>query len=105
MGKTKDLIIELRQRIINFYMLVNSYSTISNRLAVPRFTIQSVIKKFKQFGTTENLTGCGRKATLSPRTAIKLCREVNIKPRVVLKEIAKNLGMMGKYSLKTMLFE
>ena len=53
MEKTKELSIDLRQRIINFNKSENSYSTISNRLVIPRSTIQYVIKKFKQFVTTK----------------------------------------------------
>ena len=49
--------------------------------------VQSIIKNFKQLGMTENLSGHGRKPKLLPRTAQKLCCEVNIKPRVVLKDI------------------
>ena len=53
MGMTKELSIDLRQRIINFHKWGNSYSTISNWLAIPRSMVLSIIKKFKQFGTTE----------------------------------------------------
>ena len=90
MGKTtKELSNDLRQRIINVHKLGNSYSIISNQLAIPRSTVQSIIK-FKQFGTTENLPGCGRKPKLSLRTAY---HKVDIKPRVVLKDIVKSLDM------------
>ena len=51
--------------------------------------------KFKQIGTTKNLPGHGRKPTLSLRTAQNLCSKVNINQRVVLKDIAKCLDMMG----------
>ena len=91
--KTKELNIDLRPRIIKFQKLGNYNSIISNQLAMPRSIVQFVIKKIKQFGTTENLPGRGRKPKLSPRNARKLCREVNIKPRVVLKNIAKCLGL------------
>ena len=68
MGKTKEPCVDLRQIIINFHKSGNSYSTISKRLAIPRSTVKSVIKKFEQFGTTENLPGGGRKPKLLPRT-------------------------------------
>ena len=69
MGKTKEFSIDLRQRVINFNKSENSYSTISKWLAIPRSTVQSVIKKFKQFGITENLPEHGRKPKFSLRTA------------------------------------
>ena len=71
MGKTKKFSIDLRWRIINFHKSGNSYSTISNWLAIPRSMVKSFIKRFKQFGTTENLPGCERKPKLSPRNAGK----------------------------------
>ena len=91
MRKTKEFSVDLRKRIIDFHKSGNTYSTISNRLAIRRSTEQSVMKKFKQFGTTENLQGRGRKAKLSPTTAQKHCHEVNIKPSVVLEGLAKSL--------------
>ena len=39
--------------------------------------------------------GVRRKDKLSPRTAQKLCCKVNIKPRVLLKDVAKSLDTMG----------
>ena len=66
--------------------------------------VQSIIK-FKQFGMTENLPGHGRKPKLSPRTAQDLYREVNIKPKVVLKDIRKSLQTMGKYLHNITLFK
>ena len=94
MEKAKELSVDLRQGIINLYKLGNSYSTISNWLPIPS-TVQSLKKKLKQFGMTENLPGCGRKAKLSTRTAQKLCHKVNINPRVVLKDNAKSLDTIG----------
>ena len=95
MKKTKEHSIDLRQRIINFHKSGNSYCTISNRLAIFRFMVQSIKKKFKQFGTTENLPEHERKAKLSLRTARKLCCKVNINSRVALKDITKSLDTMG----------
>ena len=95
MRKSKKHSVDMRQRIINFHKLGNSYSSISNWLAIPRFLVQSIIKKFKQFGMTENLPGWKRKAKLSLRTACKLCSEVNVKPRIILKDITKSLDTTG----------
>ena len=36
MGKTKEISVDLRQRIINVHKQGNSYSTIPNQLAIPR---------------------------------------------------------------------
>ena len=95
MGKIKELSVDLRQKIINFHKSGNSYSTISNRLAIPRSTVQSVVKKFKRVGTTENLPGRGRKPKLSPKNVRKRCHKVNINPSVVSKDIDKSLNTKG----------
>lgn len=95
MGKTKELSVALRQRIVDFHKSGNSYGIISRRLAIPRSTVQSVIKKFEVCGTTRTLPGRGRKPKMSPRTVRKLCRDVNINPRIVLKDVAKELDTKG----------
>ena len=95
MGKTMELCVNLRQGIINFHKSENSYSTISSRLSIPRSTVQSVMKKFKLFGTRQNLPERERKIKLSPRTAQKLYRVVNINPRVDLKDIGISFDTMN----------
>lgn len=95
MVKTKELSVDLRQKIINFHKSKHSYGDISKRLGIPRSTVQYVIKKFKQFGTVESLPGRGRKPKLSPRTVRKLVRDVDINPRIVVKDIAQDLETQG----------
>lgn len=95
MGKTKELTVDLRQKIIDFHKEGNSYGDISARLHIPRSTVQYVIKKFAKFGTVKTLPGRGRRPKLSSRTARKLCRDVNTNPRVVLDDIVDKLGAEG----------
>ena len=85
----------LRRWINNFNKSGNSFNTISNQLTIPKSKLQSVIKKFKQFGITNYLLGCGRKPKLSLWTARKQCRKVNLNPRFVLKYITKSLDLMA----------
>ena len=63
MVKTKELSISSRQKIINLHKLGNSYGEISKRLDIQRSTLQSVIKKFAEFGTAETLHGRSQKKT------------------------------------------
>ena len=63
-------------------MSVNSYSTIFNWLAIPRSIVESIIKKFKLLGMTENLPTVEE----DPDCHWELhenCRKVNINPRIV----------------------
>ena len=95
MGKTQELSVDLRKKVIEFHKAGNSYGNICKRLDIPRSTIQLVIKKFAQFGTAETLPGRGRKPKISVKTARKLCREVNSNPRVVLNDVVEGLDAEG----------
>lgn len=95
MVKTKELSVDLREKIIEYRKAGNSYGNISARLDIPRATVQSIIKKFAEFGTVKTLPGRGRKQKVSVRNVRKLCREVNTNPRVVLADIAERLHAEG----------
>lgn len=95
MVKTKELSADLKRRIIRFHNGGKTYGDISKRLDIPRSTVFSIVKKFKQHGTVEALPGRGRKPKLSVRTERKLCREVNINPRVKLDVIVEKLAAEG----------
>ena len=93
--KTKELSIDLRQKIIDLHKAGNSYGEVSKRLDIPKFTVQSVINKFVNFGSAETLSEHGLKQKLSARTALKLFLEVKNNPRMVLDNIAKRLETEG----------
>ena len=57
MVNTKELSIDFRQKIIDLLKASNSYGEFSKHLNIPRSTVQSVIKKFFQFGYAETLPG------------------------------------------------
>ena len=96
----RELSIDSRQKIINLHKAEDSDGEISSHLDIPISTIQSVIKKFAQFGAAETLSGLGRKQNLSVRTARKLfyANEVNNDPRMVLDNIVKRLETEGTQS-------
>ena len=64
MVKTKEIIVDLREKIIEYRKVGNRYGNISERLYIPR-AVQSIIKKFAEFGTVKTLPGRGRKQKLS----------------------------------------
>ena len=65
------------------------YGTISKHLNIPRSTVQSIGKKFKENRTTDSLPGRGRKPKLTPR--MKICRATNMNPRILLRDIVEYL--------------
>ena len=97
MVKTKELSVDLRQRIINLHKSGNSYSSISNQLTISRSTVHSVIIKRKGFNSLVRLRIClGVK--IKPNCHRQLHENsVDINPRVVFffKEIAKRFNTMA----------
>ena len=65
------------------------HGTISKHLNIPRSTVQSIGKKCKESGTTDTLPGRGRKPKLTPRLTMKICRETNMNPRILLRDIVE----------------
>ena len=53
------------------------------------------MKKFKESGTTDNLPGCGSKPKNTPRLTKKICRETNMNPRILLRDIGEYLKEQG----------
>ena len=84
----------LTQGRINFHKSGNSYSPISNQLAIPRSMVQSIIKKFQQFSMTEFVWTWKEKPNCHQELHKNSC-EININPRVILKNIPKSLDTMG----------
>jgi len=103
MGKKKELSTDLRMRIVNAHKQGKGYKAISKKFDVPVSTIQSVIKKFKNFRVVTNLRGRGRKSLVSPRFARKIIREVSNNPRLTTKEILNDISQSGtKISRQTL---
>ena len=63
---------------------------ISKHLEVPKSTVQSVIAKYKRYGTTVNPPRTGR-PKISARLARKVQREIKKNPRLTRKEIQSQL--------------
>ena len=95
MVKTKEPSVDVRQEIVNFHKLGEGYGTISKRLDIPRSTVQSIVKKFKESGTADSLPIHRRKPKLTPRLTMKISRATNMNPRSVLRDIAEYLKEPG----------
>ena len=89
MGKAKELSVDSRQKVNDIYKSGNNFDSI------PRSTVKYVIKKFSLFCSTEILPERGRIHKLSPRTARKLCHDVEANPRIVLSDICSMLEAQG----------
>ena len=52
--KTKEHSKHVRDKVVEKYRSGLGYKKISETLNIPRSTIKSIIKKFKEYGTTNN---------------------------------------------------
>ncbi|XP_076029868.1 uncharacterized protein LOC143018394 [Oratosquilla oratoria] len=94
MGK-KELSEDLRLWIVDAHKQGKGYKKISKQFEVPVAMVQSIIKKFKNFGTVKNLMGRGQKAKMSVRDGRKLVRKVADNPRITSKALLSDLKKSG----------
>jgi hypothetical protein len=64
---SKELSVELKDRIVSRHRSVEGYQNISAALKVPKNTVASIILKWKRFGSNKTLSRAGRLAKLSNR--------------------------------------
>lgn len=95
MAKRKEMSSDIKNRIVEKHNAGISYNKISEQLHVPKSTIQSVTKKYKEFNSTVNLPRAGRPRKISQRTARKIVRTSTINLRITRKELRKQLSDDG----------
>ena len=94
--RSKELSVELRDRIVSRHRSWEGYQNISAALKVPKNTVASIILKWKKFGTTTTLPRAGRLAKLSKRGRRAFVREVTKNPMVTLTELQSSSVEMVK---------
>lgn len=99
--KTKELSVDLRDRIVWRHKAGEGYRNISAALKVPMSTVASIIRKWKKFGTTRTLPRAGRPSKLSDRGRRALVREVTNNPMVTLSELQRSSVERGEPSRRT----
>jgi transposase len=68
---------------------------ISKTLKIPRSTIKSIIKNWKEYGTTTNLPRECCPPKLTDQTRRVLIREATKRPKITLKELQRRLECMS----------
>uniref|UniRef100_A0AAZ3SJ60 Sleeping Beauty transposase HTH domain-containing protein n=1 Tax=Oncorhynchus tshawytscha TaxID=74940 RepID=A0AAZ3SJ60_ONCTS len=97
--KSKELSVELRDRIVLRHRSGEEYQNISAALKVPKNTVASIILKWEKFGTT-TLPRAGLLVKLSNQRRA-LVREVIKNPMVTLTELQSPSVEMGEPSRST----
>jgi transposase len=73
--KTKELSRQYLDKVVEKYRLGLASKKISETLNIPQTTINSIIKKWKEYGTTTNLTREGHPPKLTDQARRALIRE------------------------------
>ena len=102
--KSKELSVDLRDRIVLRNKSGEGYRKISAALKVPLSTVASIIHKLKKFGTTRALPRAGRPSKLSDRRRRVLVREVTKNPMVTLSELQRSSVERGEPSRRTTIY-
>ena len=85
--RSKELYVELQDRILSRHRSGEGYQNISAALKVTNNTVASIILKWNKFGTTMDLPRAVRSAKLSNWGRRALVREVTKNPMVTLTEL------------------
>jgi transposase len=64
-------------------------------LNIPRSTIKSIIKKWKEYGTTTNLPREGHPPKLMDQSRRALIRKATKRPKIILKELQSSTVEIG----------
>ncbi|KAG2463250.1 TCB1 transposase, partial [Polypterus senegalus] len=99
--KSKELSVDLRDRIVSRHKSGEGYIKISAALKVPMSTVASIIRKWKKFETTRTLPRAGRPSKLSDRGKRALVREVTKNLMVTLSELQRSSVEGGELSRRT----
>ena len=87
--KTKELSKQFRDKVVEKYRSGLGYKTISETLNIPRSNIKFIIKKWKEYGTTTNLT------KLMDQVRRALLKEETKRPKITLKELQSSTVEIG----------
>ncbi|KAG2468331.1 TCB1 transposase, partial [Polypterus senegalus] len=99
--KSKELSVDLRDRIVSRHKSGEGYRNISAALKVPMSTVASIISKWKKFETTRTLLRAGRPSKLSDWGRRALVREVTKNLMVTLSELQRSSVERGEPSRRT----
>ncbi|KAG2459909.1 TCB1 transposase, partial [Polypterus senegalus] len=98
---SKELSVDLRDRIVSRHKSGEGYRKMSAALKVPMSTVASIILKWKKFETTRTLHTAVRPSKLSDRGTRALVRVVTKNPMVTLPELQRSSVERGEPSRRT----
>ncbi|KAG2461068.1 TCB1 transposase, partial [Polypterus senegalus] len=94
--KSKELSVDLRDRIVSRHKSGEGFRKSSAALKVPMSTVASIIRKWKNFKTTKTLPRAGWPSKLSDWGRSTFVREVTKNPLVTLSELQRSSVESGE---------
>jgi transposase len=95
MGKTKELSMDVRDKIVDLHKAGMGYKTISKQLGEKVSTIGAIIRKWKKDKITVNHPRSGAPRKISPRAAAMTMRTVRNNPKTTREELVNDLKAAG----------
>ena len=99
--KFNELSVELQHLIVRGYRSGEGYKIIYGVLKVPKSTVSSIIRKWKEDGTTKTLPRADSPTKLSNRARRTLVREVTKNPMTTLTELQSSFAKIGEPAGRT----
>uniref|UniRef100_A0AAZ1XDH6 Transposase Tc1-like domain-containing protein n=1 Tax=Oreochromis aureus TaxID=47969 RepID=A0AAZ1XDH6_OREAU len=94
--KSKEHTRQVRDKVIEKFKAGLGSKKISQALNIPRSTVQAIIQKRKEYGTTVNLPRQGRPPKLTGRTRRALIRNAAKRPMVTLDKLQRSTAQVGE---------
>ena len=99
----KQHCLELRKKLCLEFEAGSSYGALSSKYDIPRSTVSSIVKKYKETGIFANLPKSGRKPILSPVDVRNVIRTMTKDPTKTKTDLLEQIERVGKKVSKTTL--
>ena len=95
MGKAKELLKDLQEKLIQLYETGKGYKKISKELRMPISRVQTLMKKWKMRDSVETKPRSGRPTNISATTDRKIVLDAKKNPQITSAEIQDSLKECG----------
>ncbi|KAL0149120.1 hypothetical protein M9458_055552 [Cirrhinus mrigala] len=95
MAKTRELLKDTRNKIVDLHQAGKTECPIGKQLGVKKSTVGAIIRKWKKYKNTDNLPQSGAPHKISPRGIKKITRMVSKNPRTTGGDLVNDLQRAG----------
>ncbi|XDV53002.1 hypothetical protein PO909_021618 [Leuciscus waleckii] len=95
MAKTRELCMDIRDKIVDLHKAGLGYRAIGKQLGEKATTVGAIIRKWKKFKMTASLPRSGAPCKISPRGVSMILRKVRNQPRTTRQDLVNDLKKAG----------